>query len=1521
MVPENGGYRCVGLNYTYSCKVVERVYIHDCFQDCIQVDVFSEAGSKKKKYLIHTDYLTQNKLIKEGIPLCKGIPLTENLEWLADEDYVPTYYSVLKKVTFIETTVFRCLYAPDPKPHADNCGRPYFWFMATLLSLAIPSRYHPLVQLATSIIKPSPLPIALLPPQRTSTPPAKVDAVAQATILPAPPQTAPTPPANVDATAQATPSVSAPLAKFPPFPAHALKTLLGFVDDMKVADFIHTVNENSQNPPDSLLSRCLQYMSNFKALSSKGKIIVGNATSAFDLFSFLYTNSNLKMSEFYQFLQSDKTNHAALANAGKVGELFLASIQLMEYLNPFYSNGILDYVTLALAILQDKDLSNYLTSNEAQNAIVRLAMAPGIPEMKPETIKHLLGLFTQFQQLLIKKGKGKLKTQDEVFKLTTLHLGEFAQIGISALEVISELENIIKMFIAPRALYPVEYLFKSDKNRVYYPVNNDKSLHFYDLKTFFHDFRDRSLGIIVASAITLPLQTMINQWHLDGLTFEGNDINFLDCAFVGFTFNKTQFINFNFEDVYFEDCDFSGAIFSGEIIIKNCYMDKKSADSFMEAIKASFSPLNDSKVQVGGLEDILMVSPYTDSNPKIDIDDDLKKLLREQDDVFLSHESDSEEEPSPEPAPQTNYLSRGYDIAINTAGYAFKITGSVKDSVKSFMGYDPSSEAASKDTAAHTQQENKAEQEALAGGEKELRKLKQEMEAKITNFKNELNNLSKNRLADTATINELKRKLEDHQRVVEAADEMLTKTHAQRMEKERIATEQKELLNHKSPQMRAYYRILLSNLSAFFQSIALTNSSCSILKPELGKLTKHSNLGSKTGNLSGDNSFLEIAKQWLSGMLDTGVEASILLKPICSLTTFASKAASVLDPLIAPLVSASVEHVISPFASAAVDYAMNANDQAKLDQTKEIYEELTPHRTKRMGDEISRKVSFLYEEQICLLSLEGAKAFAEYAVGCISAALLNGHMKDCNNFTALAFLSLRKLNFSQKATFLSIKIPFFQKSLTGADENKSYKAIDLYQNSCVAVQQGNEWMKCYLGSNEKEEYGYMHITEEDRIAHFPEYKSFGERRFSSIPEKPAPKEPVNSTVKNSNFHQNERINQISLKIDHNVLAINQLYSETMALKQELAGIQAALKMDMSGQSSNSETPAKQHSFHEVHLPKAQTKPTPSKTQTKPTPPTRSAEGPSNVEDVPPELENLGSSCYINSCLQVFLKVPSIRDAIKAIPEQKNITPKDVFKANLKAVINGKRTPSDLTALRDSYADQKGWREGDPRRLGQQDAHEFFNDVLSAIEWGGGLTVVDTGTAIIKRSEPEAEPEVVTKVLGNIIVESSLQMGITSCSSLQGAIDKYFFPEQMSDGIPFDTASGEQEIKHWHKQGIMLDQPPYIIVQLKRYEGSKTTKIAQTKSAIQFPKDSEEVLLPCLEEGKKINVKYKISAYILHKGKDLSSGHYVAYVKDDQEDWYFANDKKHDKCNPHAPIGDGMRYSISTEAYIMVLKKV
>lgn len=275
----------------------------------------------------------------------------------------------------------------------------------------------------------------------------------------------------------------------------------------------------------------------------------------------------------------------------------------------------------------------------------------------------------------------------------------------------------------------------------------------------------------------------------------------------------------------------------------------------------------------------------------------------------------------------------------------------------------------------------------------------------------------------------------------------------------------------------------------------------------------------------------------------------------------------------------------------------------------------------------------------------------------------------------------------------------------------------------------------------------------------------------------------------------------------------------------------------------------------------------------------------------------------------------IRDTIKNRPEVKiNPTLGDKFTAKLKAIVNGKNEFSDLRALRDSYADQKGWREGDPRRLGQQDAHEFFNDVLDNIKWER-LTLVDTATAPITTG---SKPEVMTRSLGNLITESCLPMGLESCFSFQEVVDRYFSAEKMTDSaLPFQTNSGTQEITGWYKQNIMLDQPPYIIVQLKRFNSNN----AKISAAIQFPKDSEEVLLPCLDEGKKINIKYKISAYILHQGEDLSSGHYVAYVKDDQEDWYFASDKNRYKCDPHAPSGIGIGYSISTEAYIMVLKKV
>lgn len=1528
MIPTNppfpNVYKYLGFEYTYHCHVEGEppapgtTLAPGKKPQTVVVKVSKkDLDIKPNARITHEVALTRDQIVAEGIVFPNGINLRDNLDWLKANAYIPRYWKTTNKVAFVQSSYLRQWFSPDPNPGASDCGKPFFWFAETFFSILTPNRYNPIfVELKhcyaddeapapAAILPPPPI---TLPPQPDPTPPVNVNTDAQAT--PASPS-----PENVDAAAQTTPA-SLPLPKMP-FPTAKLQELLSSLDALNAADLVHMALQNSEKASSPLFSRFLQHVSKFDP-KNFSTLIDGNANPRF--IHFLY--SNLKegaIRQIFQFLMVDKTDPTKLEEAGEFGRMLLAQNKIIEWLNSFYSDGTLDMIKLAFATLQDKALHDYLVTDEAKGIIIKLCLSLRITHLKKEDIENSLNMFTDLQNFFIEKGNGNLTTLKDLEELCKKNLEDTLKQGKNFFKLLGTLVDIIKPFIAS-PLRSLEYLFKKNGEGSHkkYAVNSQNNLSLYDFKTSFEKFRDKSLGILISSTIGLPSQHLINARLIEGISFtdvpqEGSiSPNFFEFAFEDFSFKNSHFNNCKFRKGYFKRCNFSGVKFSGAIEFENCYMDQKTADSLKEAIANSAKDRD--LLHILGLETILIISKKTASNQTILIEDSLssslqKKSNQSQDYVVEVSEASDEEEVPQKPE---GYFSKGVGFVKKTAGFAIGVPKAAAGKAFSFV-YNPLSSSESQKIDSQVKQEKAAESRTSSKIEKaegDLRNIRDIIEAEISKHISALNNPSQN----SSQIGEIKTQLQNQQAALDHVNRILFQTEAQRREKQKIAAEQHYLLNHTNPNVRTYYQTLLSNLAGYFHSIALTNNSYSILKLDHGKVTKHSNQGSKTGNLTGKDTTWQSVNKWLLGAGDKFIE------PFENLSQFGSAASAFFSsvlPTIASSLPPSVTSTLTSFiplpgiqlVTTAMESIVTASDKGKINQTKEAYKGLTPHTTEKIACAIAREISLAYEEQICLLSSEAVEKFAEYAIGAIAASLLNGHINDSHNFTALAFRTLREIDYTQNATLGPIEIPFSDMSLSTLN-NKTYKAKDLYKHSRVAVRQGSEWIKCFLnyGENAKDEYGFIHVTQENLKAYFPNHTPSGEKWTPSLSlgAAPIPESsplPPPSTVTNSPFHLLERLDKLALdtlQASSELLAAQQ---KQEALIKEQADIKKMLAMYMSGQRLNFESPptpsgkpAGMHVNPKHQFPSA--------------PP---------VLDLPPSLGNSDLRCYINAPLQVILTLPSIVERIIQHQAKTDNPFADDFRAKLKNAVT-KKTTSDVTALRDALFRLADWKELDPKL--QYDANDFLIKVLEVIGWNTQVHGIVEGKTTMKVNR---EPVKVRKEL-RIPPENSFSMPIDSCSSFQQVVDNYFSWEKLEEGTKIEISKDYLPVQQWYKQvTISGTANEYIMVHLKRYKQIKPGSSVTEKdfSKIQFPKDSERIRVPCFDGNERKEVKYEIAAYILHKGEDRDGGHYVSYVKTKHNGWYFVNDSRCKQQDPHVPYKDGEDdyvYTTSKDAYIVVLKK-
>lgn len=167
-----------------------------------------------------------------------------------------------------------------------------------------------------------------------------------------------------------------------------------------------------------------------------------------------------------------------------------------------------------------------------------------------------------------------------------------------------------------------------------------------------------------------------------------------------------------------------------------------------------------------------------------------------------------------------------------------------------------------------------------------------------------------------------------------------------------------------------------------------------------GEATKISNLSEKTSSITNNKEQEEKLKSvWnrLCNAADHIAETADTLKPALNLI-------SLVDPNLFPKWMSLPQ--FQNILETGVDFLTGASDQNKFASTKELFNGLTTKKLEKIADAIARKISLSYEEQILLLSNEGAKEFAEYACNCIFGALLNGLLTEQDEIITHSWLGL-----------------------------------------------------------------------------------------------------------------------------------------------------------------------------------------------------------------------------------------------------------------------------------------------------------------------------------------------------------------------------------------------------------------------------------------------------------------------------------------------------------------------------------
>lgn len=277
------------------------------------------------------------------------------------------------------------------------------------------------------------------------------------------------------------------------------------------------------------------------------------------------------------------------------------------------------------------------------------------------------------------------------------------------------------------------------------------------------------------------------------------------------------------------------------------------------------------------------------------------------------------------------------------------------------------------------------------------------------------------------------------------------------------------------------------------------------------------------------------------------------------------------------------------------------------------------------------------------------------------------------------------------------------------------------------------------------------------------------------------------------------------------------------------------------------------------------------------------------------LENRGVTCYMNSAIQAFFHIPAIAKYLV-----------DVYAGEYSPTIKSSMVTTELANLYKRVTDKK--RRVYPARIikrledincmmsvwQQEDSHEYYMSLMNRLQSDSCPKGVKlTNSIIYDIFAGSIEQKIVCKTCKTDSTTFQdfydLAVGLHRTSSgkinLEDAIRDYFKPETLNpkknDGY---QCSKCKQVTKAFKFCSIYTAPEYLTVHLKRFkfDGSEAEKVQE---AVSYPINLS------LDDysARKEHLRYKLIAIIVHEGRSLSSGHYIAICRQPAGGWAVYDD--------------------------------
>ena len=341
-------------------------------------------------------------------------------------------------------------------------------------------------------------------------------------------------------------------------------------------------------------------------------------------------------------------------------------------------------------------------------------------------------------------------------------------------------------------------------------------------------------------------------------------------------------------------------------------------------------------------------------------------------------------------------------------------------------------------------------------------------------------------------------------------------------------------------------------------------------------------------------------------------------------------------------------------------------------------------------------------------------------------------------------------------------------------------------------------------------------------------------------------------------------------------------------------------------------------------------------------------GPTYSKLKPKGLLNHGVTCYTNAAVQALLHIPAMQHYLNDILAGKYSstissnsvshvlaeTSRRMWHNDGKKSGNSYINPKKLIArLDDINCMMSEWQ--------QEDSHEYFMSIMSRLQedsvpkghkmtesiiydiFGGSLkqTVTCKSCGEVSTTEQpfydlslhlkgkKTDENTVNQEKSSSQSETKDSDSQTSRYSIEKSIKDFFNPEL----IKVDKEKKGYVCEKCHKttnalkRNSILRAPETLLVHVKkfRFNGTSSSKMKQAVSYPMFLDMTEY----CEESKKMLPVKYELLSVVVHEGRSLSSGHYIAHCKQPDGSWATYDDEYINKITEREVLKERNAYYV------------